>query len=797
MLLPIKWLKDYVDLDVDIRTIADELTSSGSHVESIIALDRGIKNLAVGKILEIKPHEDADKLVVCQIDVGEEVLQIVTGAKNVSEGDYVPVALVGAVLADDTKIKKGKLRGVESFGMLCSLEEMGYEEGVTPKEAKEGIYLLDREYELGLDINKLMGLEDYVLELEITPNRQDCLSVIGMAREAAATFKKELVEPKIQIKDEVEDIGNYLDGIRVESENCNRYYARIIKDVEIKQSPIWLQTRLMEAGIRPVSNIVDITNYVMLEYGQPLHAFDYDKINGKEIIVRQAKEGEKLVTLDKTERNLGVEDLVIADSNVAMALAGVMGGFDTEVTGNTKTVLLEGANFDTKKVRATSKKFNLRSEASSRFERGIDKNFAQTAVDRACQLIEEIGLGKVVKGNLDVYEEKTEEFTIDLRPERANGLLGTEISVEGMLDYLNGLGLKSEFNGSKIVTIIPTFRMDLKKEVDLIEEIGRLYGFHNIERKELVGNLTRGRKPAGREIEDITKNVLQGMGINQAMTYSFISPKSYDKIKVEENSPLRKYITLMNPLGEDYSIMRTTLVSNMMELLSRNYNRGVENAYLYEIGNVFIPKELPVTSLPEERKLLSIGFYGEDDFYFLKEAVNEVLARVGIKGVEYVREMNSPTFHPGRTANLILDGENIGIVGEIHPDVLENYDMKKKVYIAQLDFTGIVERANLNRTFKQLPKYPTVSRDLALVVKEDILVGEIEKVISKHGKGLIEKIELFDIYSGDQIEDGMKSVAYSIVYRSPDRTLVETEVSEIQEAIIKDLEETLDAKLRA
>lgn len=782
---------------MDIRKIADELTSSGSHVESIIGLDKGIKKIVVGKILEIKAHENADKLVVCQIDVGSEVLQIVTGASNVFEGAFVPVALVGAILADGSKIKKGKLRGVESFGMLCSLEEMGYAEGVIPKEAKDGIYLLNKEYPLGTDMVDLMELHGHVLELEITPNRPDCLSIIGMARETAATFNKELRLPEIIVENEVEDISEYIDGVQIQTDKCSRYYTRVIKDVEIKPSPIWLQTRLMEAGIRPISNIVDITNYVMLEYGQPLHAFDLDRIEGRNITVRHGLADENLITLDKIERKLGEDDLIIADESGPIALAGVMGGFDTEVTDQTKTVLLEGANFDSKQIRISSKKFNLRSEASSRFERGIDKTLAQEAVDRVCQLVEQIGAGKIVKGNIDVYEDRAEEFNINLRPEKANALLGTDIRVEQMLVYLNGLGLKSDFDGKTINTIIPTFRLDLKKEVDLIEEIGRLYGFHNIERKELVGRLTRGNKPRGRDIEEIAKTILQGMGVNQAMTYSFISPKAYDKIKVAEDSKLRKYIKLMNPLGEDYSVMRTTLIPNMLELLSRNFNRGVEEAYLYEIGNVFIPVELPVNSLPEERKILSIGFYGESDFYFLKEIVDTILNRTGIVDVDYIRESENPTFHPGRTAKLLMGGKEIGILGEVHPDVLENYDLKKKAYIGHIDFTDIVENSDLNIEFKQLPKYPAITRDLALVVKEDLLVGEIDKLIRKHGEGLIEKIDLFDIYTGDQIEDGMKSVAYSIVYRSHERTLIEKEINEIQDKIIKDLENTFNAKLRS
>ncbi|MDR7856459.1 phenylalanine--tRNA ligase subunit beta [Tissierella sp.] len=797
MLLPIKWLKDYINSNDDSRTLADGLTLSGSHVESIIPLNKGIENIIVGKILALEKHEDADKLQICKIDVGNEVLTIVTGATNVNVGDYIPVAIVGSKLPGDVTIEKTNFRGVDSYGMLCSLKELGYSDSVIPKEVRDGIFILDKEYPLGSSIVDVMGLDGDVIEFEITPNRPDCLSIIGMAREAAATFKVELKEPEIKIENEVEEINKYLDSIEVASDNCNRYYAKVVKDVSIQASPLWMQTRLMEAGIRPISNVVDITNFVMLEYGEPLHAFDLEKVEGRKIIVRQADEGEKLITLDEVERELSPSDLVIADAVKAIGIAGVMGGLDSEITRDTKYVLLEGANFNGKSIRLTSKKFGLRSEASTRFEKGIDPNLGKTAVDRVCQLIELIGAGTVVSGNIDLYKEKREESTITLRPSRVNKLLGIEISTDAMVDYLNGLGLKSEVLGGLINVVIPTFRLDLESEVDLIEEIGRLYGFHNIESKPLVGVLTRGEKPYEKRIEDKTKSILQGLGFNEVMTYSFISPKAYDKINLPEDSPLRKYIRLLNPLGEDYSVMRTTLISNMMELLSRNYSRGVEEAYLYEIGNIFLGKEFPIVELPVEKKVLSFGIYGKKDFYSLKEAVNTVLARLGIKDVEYIREEDNPIFHPGRTAKLILAGKELGTIGEVHIDVAQNYNIKDRVYIGHIDFDRIVELTNTEIKYKALPKYPSMLRDLALVMKEDVLVGDIQKTISKHGKGLIEKIELFDIYTGDQIPDGMKSVAYSITYRSFDRTLREEEVNIIQQAIIDDLENSFDAKLRS
>lgn len=797
MLLPIKWLKDYVKVDLDTKMIADGLTLSGSHVESIIGLNKGIDNVVVGKILSIEKHPNADKLLVCKVDIGSETLQIVTGATNLKEGDYVPVAKIGAKLPGGIDIQKTNFRGIDSYGMLCSLKELGYEDSVISKEMRDGIFVLDKEYPLGTSIVEILGLDDEVIEFEITPNRPDCLSIIGMARETSATFNIPLEEPEIRINNEVDSIENYLNGIEAPSENCNRYYARVIKDVKIEPSPLWMQIRLMEAGVRPINNIVDITNFVMLEYGEPLHAFDLETVAGRKIIVRQAEEGEKIVTLDGVERELTSADLVIADTEKAIGIAGVMGGFNTEITDSTRYVLLEGANFNSKSIRLTSKRLGLRTEASTRFEKGIDPNLCHLAVDRVCQLIEEINAGVVVKGSMDVYKNPRKEESISLRPSRVRKILGVELSEDEMVEYLNRLDIKSEIEDNIIKSKIPTYRLDIESEIDLVEEIGRLYGFHNIESKPLMGALTRGEKPYDKKIEELAKGILQAMGLNESMTYSFISPRAYDKIKVTEDSPLRKVIKLLNPLGEDYSVMRTTLLPNMLELLSRNYNRGVEECYVYEIGNIFIPKELPLKELPEERKVLSIGFYGKEDFYFLKEVVNTLLESLGIKDVEYIREENNPSFHPGRTAIVLVDGKNIGILGEIHIDVLENYEMKKRAYVAQIDFHELVKLANLERKYKPLPKYPAVLRDLALVVKEDILVGDIEKIISKHGGGLIENIELFDIYRGDPIPEGMKSVAFSIIFRSHDRTLRDEEINEILEAIIKDLEVTFDAKLRA
>lgn len=797
MLLPVKWLKDYINTDKTARELADGLTLSGSHVESIYSLNKGVENVIVGKILSIEKHPNADKLVVCKVDVGDKEVQIVTGAKNISEGDCVPVALIGTKLPGDIVIEKTDFRGLESMGMLCSLKELGYSDNVISKETKDGIFIFNEEYELGADVVDIFGLNDEVIELEITPNRPDCLSIIGMARETSATFNIAVEEPEIPISHQEDHISDYLEGIEIESKNCTRYYAKVIKEVKIQESPLWLQTKLMEAGMRPINNIVDITNYVMLEYGEPLHAFDVSKLEGRKIIVRQAKEGESLITLDKLERKLIESDLLIADENNPIGLAGVMGGLDSEITDHTTAVLFEGANFDPKSIRLTAKRYGLRSEASNRFEKGIDPNLASIAVDRCCQLVEQIGAGVVVGSSIDVYENIRQEKTITVRPERVNKLLGLKLDVESMLGYLNSLGLKSEFKEALIYSIIPTARLDLDIEADLIEEIGRLYGFHNIESQPLKGVLTRGLKPYDKVIESHSKAILSGLGYNEVMTYSFISPKAYNKINLSEDSKLREYIKLINPLGEDYSVMRTTLIPTMMELLSRNYNRGVETVYAYEIGNTFKANKDSVDNLPTEEKILSIGFYGENDFYYLKESLEILLNRLGIYGAEFIREEENPTFHPGRTAKLLIDGYELGVLGEIHMDVCENYDIKERVYTAQLDFDKIVELTNFDRKYKALPKYPSMVRDLAVIVDEEVLYGDIKKIVLNHGKELVENVEMFDIYRGNQVPEGKKSIAFSIVYRSYEKTLTDNEINQIQNSIIADLESNLGAKLRS
>jgi phenylalanyl-tRNA synthetase beta chain len=797
MLLPLKWLGKYVNIKISPKELADGLTYSGSHVESITRLDKGIKNVIVGRINEIERHPNADKLFVCKVDLGDKVETIVTGAANLKKGDYVPVAVNGAVLAGGVSIGSTVFRGIESNGMLCSLQELGYPDNVIPKEVRDGIFVFDKEYPLGADAIEYLQLDEDVIEFEITPNRPDCLSIYGMARETAATFGWELEYPGISIKHEVDDINDYTQGIFVETPNCRRYYSRVVKDVKIGPSPLWLQTTLMNAGVRPISNIVDVTNFVMLELGEPLHAFDLDMLQGRKIIVRQAKSGESLTTLDGTERALGEDDIIIADANMPIGIAGVMGGLDSEITQGTTTVLLEGANFNSRHIRMTSKKFGLRTEASSRFEKGIDPNLCKMAVERACQLIEDIGAGTVVKGEIDVNQSTSSSRVLTLRPDRARLLIGTDIADEEMVGYLTRLEFKAFLENGLIKAEVPSFRDDVEGEADLIEEVGRIYGFHRVESKPLVGGLTRGERPYSKQMELKVKNVMQGLGYNEVMTYSFISPRTYDKLNLPEDAPERKYIRLMNPLGEDYSTMRTTLLSNMMELLYRNEKRGIDEVLAYEIGSVFIPRSLPVTDLPDEKQILSIGVYGSKDFYFVKESLQIVFERMGIRNLRFKPLSSHPSFHPGRTAEVCSGDESLGYFGEIHPDVLENYDIKNKVYAGVIDFDQIIRIANTEVKYKPLPKYPAVTRDIAIVVDEAVLVGELEETIIENGEGLVEAISLFDIYRGNQVQDNKKSVAFSIVYRSYEGTLTEDIISRIQRNTITGLENKHNAKLRS
>ncbi|MFP4697692.1 MAG: phenylalanine--tRNA ligase subunit beta [Eubacteriales bacterium] len=795
MLTPLSWLKDYVDIDMGLKTFIDGMTMSGSNVEGYEELGKNIENVVVGKILTIEKHPDADKLVVTTVDVGEdEPLQIVTGADNIKVGDYIPVALSGSTLPNGMKIKKGKLRGIVSNGMMCSIEELGFSEDDYPEAPEHGIYIFDKSYPLGKDVKGIFGLDDTVVEYEITSNRPDCFSIVGIAREVAATFKKEFKYPDVK----VEQIkGNPNDYVKIDvkdKEACPRYAAKIVTDVKVEPSPKWIRQRLIACGIRPINNIVDITNYVMLEMGQPMHAFDLDKLEGGQIIVRPSEDGEKIETLDGEVRTLDESMLVIADANKPVAIAGVMGGEATKVSDNTKTLLFESANFNSTSVRLTSKKIGLRTDSSSKFEKNLDPNNVEDAINRACQLIVELGAGKVVDGMIDVYSNKRTKNEVHFNPNEINKLLGTDISREEMVKHLESV--ECVINGDNV--IVPTFRSDISRMADLAEEVARLYGYNNLP-TTLSASTTVGKKNFNQRVEEIIKTIVRQFGFNEAMNYSFESPKVFDKLKISDDNPLCKAITIMNPLGEDYSVMRTSTVNGMLSSLSTNYNRRNKNVRLYEISNIYIPKELPLSELPDEREQLTLGMFGTGDFFELKGVIETIFESLGMdKGqVSYNPNANLSWLHPGRKAEFNYKDTKIGYIGEVHPDVSESYDIDgERVYLAVIDIPNLIQHATLDRVYTPLAKYPAMSRDLSLTVKRNILVGQIEDIIKAKGGSNLESIELFDVYQGEQIEEGYKSVAYSISFRAKNKTLKEKEVNKVMNKILQSLENELGAKLR-
>lgn len=822
MLVPIEWLKDYIDLDVTTEEFCDRMIMSGSNLETCEYFCEEMENVVVGKIEKIEKHPDADKLVVCMLNVGkEEPVQIVTGAPNVFEGALVPVALHKSRIPGPlhgqpkqeggVKITKGKLRGVESFGMLCSAEELGFEDKVVPVAHKDGIWILEGDYELGQDFAEALGLKQAVVDFEITPNRPDCLAMVGMAREASATFKKPFTYPDTDIKDE-NGKGETKDYVSVDIKNpesCKRYVARIVTDVKVEQSPWWLQKRLMYAGMRPINNIVDITNFVMLEYGQPIHAFDINQVKGGRIIVENAAEGEKFVTLDNNERTLTKDMLLIKDEERGIAIAGVMGGLNSEIEEDTTTIIVESANFSGDSVRATSKKLGLRTEASSRFEKGIDPNLCEAAADRVCRLIELIGAGKVCRGSVDNYPNPETAKTIDIRVDRINHVLGIDITREDMVSMLESLEIKVEGSGNVMTVTPPTVRQDLLEEEDYIEEVARLYGYD-----KLPVTLPKGNCEAGisdeRALRDLTRNSLCGMGLNEIQTYSFVSPKGVDNVRIDEDSWERAFVKLINPLGEENSVMRTILTPNMMEVLARNYSRNIDKVKAFEIGNTFMANMLNEEELPDEQYSLCIGMYGKnEDFFSLKGIVEELLKVLGIKGAVFEAESEYGVYHPGRCARIAVPSgrqgaedadilyDELGIMGEIHPDVAENYGMDGvRIYCCELMFDAIMRHADTEIVYTPLPKYPSTSRDIALLVDEDMAVGKIEEVIRKHGKKILENVKLFDVYRGKQVEEGKKSVAFTLTYRDKDKTLTDDEVAAVHNDVLNALKDKLNAVLR-
>ena len=799
----LKWIKDLVPgiEDLTPQEYLDAMTLSGSKGEYYVELDKNLENIVIGQILKIEKHPDADKLVICQVNVGqEEPVQIVTGAPNVFEGAVVPVVLAGGKVAgghdgstppeEGIKIKKGKLRGVPSNGMMCSIEELGSSRDMYPDAPENGIYIFKNRDDIkpGDDAIKALGLDDAVIEYEITSNRVDCFSILGIAREAAVTFGKPFCPPVVEPTGNDEDVNDFISVEVNDTELCPRYTARVVKNIKVGPSPEWMQRRLAAQGIRPINNIVDITNYVMEEYGQPMHAYDLSTIAGQKIIVRRAEDNEKFVTLDGQERTLDSSMLMICDAEKPVGIAGIMGGENSMITDDVDAILFEAACFDGTNIRLSGKKLGMRTDAQSKFEKGLDPNNASAAIDRACQLIEVLGCGEVVGGMVDVYGKVKEPHEIPFQPERINRLLGTDLSAEQMLDYFKSLEL--EYDADRNVMIIPTFRQDLLGTADLAEEVARFYGYSNIPSTLPSGESTSGKVSFKHRVEDVAKETAEFCGFSEGMTFSFESPKVFDKLRLDADDPLRQAITIANPQGEDYSIMKTTPLNGMLVSLARNFNRRNKDVKLYEMAKIYLPKSLPLTEYADERVQFTLGFYGEGNFFTMKGVVEEFLERAGMHDiVDYDPNAGKNFLHPGRQANIIYQGKVIGYMGEVHPEVCENYDMKTRAYIAVLDMPFITEMATFDRHFKGIAKHPAVNRDISMVVKKDILVGQIEKVIREKGGHHLESYHLFDIYEGSQIKAGYKSVAYSITFRANDRTLEEKDITAAMDKIIAGLED--------
>ena len=801
----LSWIKAYVpDLTCTAQEYTDAMTLSGTKVEGYEAADRDLDKIVIGQIEKIEKHPDSDHLIICQVNVGAETIQIVTGAPNVKEGDKIPVVLDGGRVAGNhdgkmteggIQIKKGKLRGVESNGMMCSIEELGSSREFYPEAPEYGIYIFPEDAVVGADAIEELGLHDVTFEYEITSNRVDCFGVIGIAREAAATFGKEFHPPVVTPTGNNEKASDYVKVTVKDTDLCPRYCARVVKNIKIAPSPKWMQRRLAAAGIRPINNIVDITNYIMEEYGQPMHAYDYDQLAGHEIIVRRATKDEKFVTLDDQERTLDENVLVICDGEKSVGIAGIMGGENSMITDDVKTMLFEAACFDGTNIRLSSKRIGLRTDASAKFEKGLDPNNAEEAINRACQLIEELGAGEVVGGIVDVYPTVKEPVRIPFEPERINSLLGTDISAEEMLGYFKKIDLGYDEKTNEIIA--PTFRQDLFRTADLAEEVARFFGYANIPTTLPTGEATTGKLPFDLRVRAVAQDIAEFCGFSQGMMYSFESPKAFEKLMLPADSPLRGAIKIMNPLGEDFSIMRTQSVNGMLTSLGFNYSHRNKNVRLYELGNIYIPKALPLTELPDERVQFTLGMYGDGDFFTMKGVIEEFLDKLGMTGRKSYRPNSGKTFlHPGRQADVYYGDKLLGFLGEVHPLVASAYGIGEKAYIAVLDMPAVTELATFDRKYAGIAKFPAVSRDISMVVPKQILAGEIEDVIIQRGGKILESCQLFDIYEGAQIRSGFKSMAYSITFRAKDRTLEEGDITAAMKKIWNGLE-ALGIEIRA
>ena len=790
----IEWLKEYADINVDAKTLADRLTMTGSKVETIEQKGNDIKNVVVGKILEIKKHPDADKLIVTKVDIGEKTVQIVTGADNVHVGDIIPIAKDGSELPGDVKIKTGMLRGVESCGMMCAVTELGLNIEDYPGQIEHGIMILPKEYEkfLGKDIVEVLNLREDILDFEITSNRPDCFSIEGLGRETAISLGEKFKNPRKNLAKEVKKV-NEIEGLKVDIEAkdlCYRYMARVLKNVKIEESPDWMKRRLKACGVRSINNIVDITNYVMLEMGEPMHAFDINSVEGKHIIVRRAKDNETITTLDEEKRNLDSSMLVIADEEKPVAIAGVMGGANSGITENTKTVVFEAAVFKRGSVRLTAKKVGLRTESSTRYEKGLSPEIALRAINRAIELAEQIGAGKAVEEVIDVYPEKEKQKIIPFEPEKVNNLLGMKISKEEMITILENLEIKVKGN----MLEIPYFRTDIERTADIAEEIIRIHGYDKLQSTLINAETTLGAKTKAQKLQDKIKELLVSKGFSEMYSFAFISPEDFEKCKLDST----KAIKIKNPLGEDYSLMRTSMMPTVLQSITTNYNKKNKKVSLFEIGKTYTDEQgnIEKGEIPTETEKIAFATYGKNaDFYIIKGIIENILEISNIARYQ-IERAKTETLHPGKSAEIYVGKDSISKFGEIHPQILENYGINEKVYYAEIDLSKFAKYGKNNKKYTPIPKYPAIERDIALVVDEQIEVGQIENIISKKSKNILETAKLFDIYRNEKLGQNKKSVAYELIFRANNRTLTDDEIKNTMEAITKELQVALGAELR-
>ena len=803
----LSWIKAYVPgLTCTDQEYCDRMTLTGTKVEGFERMDKNLEKIVVGQIEKIEKHPDADKLIVCQVNIGSEVIQIVTGAPNVKVGDKVPVVLDGGKVAgghdggplpeDGIAIKAGKLRGVPSNGMMCSIEELGSSKDMYPDAPDNGIYIFPDSVKVGDDAIEVLGLHDTVFEYEITSNRVDCYSILGIAREAAATFDKPFVPPVVEVKEAGDDVNNYIKVSIEDTDLCTRYCARVCKNIKIGPSPEWMQRRLAASGIRPINNLVDITNYVMEEYGQPMHAYDLSTIAGGQIIVRRAKDGDEFVTLDGQTRKLDNNVLMICDAEKEIGVAGIMGGENSMITDEVKTVLFEAATFNGPNIRKSAKRLGLRTEASGIFEKGLDPANAKAAIDRACQLIVELGCGEVVSGTVEEGLPIKPLRVLPFEPAKDNALLGTSVTEEQMLAIFKKLEVEVRDGKDGKELVIPSFRQDLVGRADMAEEVARFFGYDKIPTTLPKGETTTGKLSFKLRIEQKARDIAEYCGFSQGMTYSFESPKVFNKLLLDADDKARAAITIANPLGEDFSIMRTLSLNGMLTSLSTNYKRRNKNVRLYELGNIYLAKSLPLTEQPEERMQFTLGMYGDGDFYSLKGVVEEFFDSIGMKKrIVYDPKAGKNFLHPGRQAKIVYEGEELGYIGEVHPAVCDNYAIGTRAYVAVIDILNVLDFATFDRKYEGIAKYPAVTRDISLEVPKSVLAGDIEGVIAQRGGKILESYQLFDLYEGDQIKDGYKSMAYSVTFRAKDRTLEESDVAGAMKKILNGLEQ-LGATLR-